>query len=98
MIGAAHPITVLGPLIEESMRLARIRPDREKIVERFMSGQPRIAVVHGSEDHPAAIGSRELVRRVVREVWLAGALPVEVSQAVPSEELARGGPGAHGGQ
>ena len=34
MIGAAHPITILGPLIEESMRLARIRPDRGQILSR----------------------------------------------------------------
>jgi len=95
MIGAALPITILGPLIEESMRHARVRPDREKILGRFMSGQPRIAVIHGSEDHPAAVGSRALVRRLVRHIWLAGALPIEVSQAVPSEELARGRPGAH---
>ena len=95
MIGAAHPITILGPLIEESMRLARIRPDRDKILERFMSGQPRVAVVHGSEDHPAAIGSRVLGGRLVRHLWLAGVLPVEMSLPVPSEELARGRPGAH---
>ena len=95
MIGAAEPITILGPLIEESMRLAGIRADRGEILGRFMSGHPRIAVVHGSEDHPAAIGSREQVRRLVRQLWTAGALPVEVSQAVPSEELARGRPGAH---
>lgn len=95
MIGAAHPITILGPLIEESMRLARVRPDRGKILERFMSGQPRVAVVHGSEDHPAAIGSRVIVRRLIRHLWLAGALPIEMSLAVPSEELAQGRPGAH---
>lgn len=95
MIGAAHPVTILGPLIEESMRLARVRPEREKILERFMTGHPRVAVIHGSEDHPAAIGSRDLVRRLIRHLWAAGALPVEVSQPVPSEELARGRPGAH---
>ena len=95
LISQAHPVTFLGPLIEESLRLARIQPDRDQILERFMAGRPRIAVVHGSGDHPYSVGCRDTVRRFVRQVWADGALPIEVSQAVPCEELSLGLPGSH---
>ncbi len=60
-----------------------------------MAGHPRIAVVHGSGDHPYSVGCRDTVRRFVRQVWVDGALPIEVSQAVPCEELSLGLPGSH---
>jgi dihydroxyacid dehydratase/phosphogluconate dehydratase len=55
-----------------------------------MNGQPRIAVVHGGEDHPPNLGSRETIRRLVRQIWSAGALPFEVSLPAPCEELTYG--------
>ena len=94
VISRALPITILAPLIEETMRLARIQPDREMVFDRFMAGHPRVAVVHGSEDHPPNVGSRDTVRRLVRQLWSDGALPIAVSQAVPCEELAYGLPGS----
>lgn len=93
-ISRALPVTILTPLIEETMRLARIQPDRDMILDRFMAGHPRIAVVHGSEDHPPNIGSRDTLRRLVRQLWTAGALPIEVIQAIPCEELTYGLPGS----
>ena len=55
-----------------------------------MNGQPRIAVVHGGEDHPPNVGSKETIRRVIRQLWANGAIPFEVSQSVPCEELSYG--------
>ena len=97
LLSQARAFTFLCPLVEESLRSSRIRPNREQILDRFMLGQPRIAVVRGSEDHPYSVGSRDIVRRLVRQVWTEGALPIEVSQAVPSEELSVSLSGSHYG-
>lgn len=95
LISQARPYTILDPVIEESLRFASVRPNRNEILERFMSGQPRVAVIHGSEDHPPSIGSRELARRVIQQLWTEGALPIGVSHAIPCEELSHGLPGSH---
>lgn len=55
-----------------------------------MNGQPRIAVVHGSEDHPPNLGARETIRRIIRQIWMNDAIPFEVSQSAPCEELSQG--------
>ena len=95
LICQAQPFTILDPVIEESLRFAGIRPNRESILERFMGGQPRVAVIHGSEDHPPSLGARELARRLIRHLWDENALPIGVSHAVPCEELAHGLPGSN---
>jgi dihydroxyacid dehydratase/phosphogluconate dehydratase len=85
----------MTPVIEEALRLSGVAPNHEQVIERFMNGAPRIAVVRGSEDHPPAIGSKEMARRLVRCIWLNGALPFELTQSFPCEELSRGTDGAH---
>src|SRR5262245_39666535 len=60
-----------------------------------MSGAPRIAIVHGSEDHPPALGSKETVRRLARCIWTNGGIPFEVGQSFPCEELSLGSEGGH---
>jgi dihydroxy-acid dehydratase len=95
LISRPQPVTLVTPIIEESLRSAGIAPPREQIVERFMAGQPRIAIVHGGEDHPPNLGSRETVRRLIRHIWANGALPFEVSQSMPCEELAQGTEAVH---
>src|SRR5262245_27400143 len=76
-------------------RLAGVPPNREQVIERFMSGAPRIAIVHGSEDHPPALGSKETVRRLARCLWTNGGIPFEVGQSFPCEELSLGSEGGH---
>jgi dihydroxyacid dehydratase/phosphogluconate dehydratase len=76
--------------VDETLRIAGIAPTREQILDRFMSGQPRIAIVHGGEDHPPNHGMKETIRRLVRQVWAAGGIPFEVSLPAPCEELAQG--------
>ena len=95
LLSQARAVTYMCPLIEETLRSSRIQPNRENIIDRFVTGQPRIAVVRGSEDHPYSVGCRDIVRRLVRQVWTEGALPIEVSQAVPCEELSLTLPGSH---
>ncbi len=95
LISRAEPVTVITPVIEEALRGAGIHPERDQVLDRFMSASPRIAVVHGGEDHPPNIGSRELVRRFIRGIWANGGLPFEVSQSMPCEELSHGTGGVH---
>jgi len=93
LISRAQPVTVITPLVEETLRAAGMPSNRDRIIELFMTGQPRIAVIHGGEDHPPNIGMKDTIRRLVRCIWANNALPFEVSQNVPCEELARGADG-----
>jgi dihydroxy-acid dehydratase len=95
LISRAQPVTIVTPVVEEALRLAGIDPSRDEILDRFMSAQPRIAVVHGAEDHPPSVGSREIVRRLVRHIWTNGALPFKISLSMPCEKLAQGTEGTH---
>ena len=90
LISRAQPVTIITPVVDETLRLSGISSAREQILDRFMAGQPRIAVVHGGEDHPPNIGSREVIRRIIRQIWANGGIPFEVSQSAPCEELAYG--------
>ena len=80
----------MTPVVDETLRIAGIAPTRDQILDRFMSGQPRIAIVHGGEDHPPNHGMKDTIRRLVRQVWTGGGLPFEVSLPAPCEELAQG--------
>jgi hypothetical protein len=95
LIGRAQPVTIITPIVDETLRLAGVAPLREQIVDRFMNGQPRIAVVHGGEDHPPNVGAKESIRRIIRQIWANGGIPFEVSHSVPCEELSYGTEGMH---
>src|ERR1051326_165116 len=95
LISRAQPVTLVTPVVEEALRHAGIQPDREQVIERFMDGAPRIAVVRGSEDHPPAMGSKDTAKRLVRFIWTNGGLPFDVTQFFPCEELWRSTEAAH---
>src|SRR5262245_6868172 len=90
LISRAQPVTIVVPVVDETLRLAGLPSAREQILDRFMNAQPRIAVVHGGDDHPPNVGSKETIRRTIRQIWLNGGIPFEVSQSAPCEELAYG--------
>ena len=94
LISRAEPVTIISPIVEETLRSAGIVPDRERILELFMGAHPRVAVVHGGDDHPPSLGMKETIKRTVRQLWMNHALPFEIAQDVPCEELARGTDGA----
>ena len=94
LISRAEPVTIISPIVEETLRSAGIAPEREKILTLFMEGHARVAIVHGGDDHPPTLGMKETIRRTVRQLWANGALPFEISQDIPCEELARGTDGA----
>src|SRR5262245_48597922 len=95
LISRAQPVTIVTPVIDETLRRAGISVPREQILERFMNGQPRIAVVHGGDDHPPNVGLKETIRRMIRQLWANGGIPFEVSYSSPCEELAYGTEGMH---
>ncbi|HEY2384737.1 MAG TPA: dihydroxy-acid dehydratase [Terriglobia bacterium] len=90
LISRAQPVTIITPVVDETLRMAGVSAVREQIVDRFMNGQPRIAVVHGGEDHPPNLGARETIRRMIRQIWANGAIPFEASHSSPCEELSYG--------
>jgi dihydroxyacid dehydratase/phosphogluconate dehydratase len=90
LISRAQPVTIITPVVDEALRRAGVPANREQILERFMNGQPRIAVVHGGDDHPPNVGLKETIRRMIRQLWSNGGIPFEVSYSSPCEELAYG--------
>jgi len=90
LISRAQPVTIITPVVDETLRMSGVQATREQILDRFMNGQPRIAVVHGGEDHPPSVGSKETTRRIIRQVWANGGIPFDVSHSAPCEELSYG--------
>src|SRR5262245_31492248 len=90
LISRAQPVTIVVPVVDETLHFAGVPSIREQILDRFMNGQPRIAVVHGGDDHPPNVGSKETIRRTIRQIWANGGIPFEVSHSASCEELAYG--------
>lgn len=90
LISRAQPVTIIIPVVDETLRTAGVPSVREQILDRFMNGQPRIAIVHGGDDHPPNVGSKDTIRRVIRQIWANGAIPFEASHSTPCEELSYG--------
>jgi dihydroxyacid dehydratase/phosphogluconate dehydratase len=90
LISRAQPVTIITPVVDETLRMSGVPALREQILDRFMNGQPRIAVVHGSDDHPPNVGCKETIRRTIRQIWANGGIPFEVSHSAPCEELSFG--------
>src|ERR1044071_2240217 len=90
LISRAQPVTIITPVVDETLRMAGVPVLREQILDRFMNGQPRIAVVHGGDDHPPNVGCKETIRRTIRQIWANGGIPFEVSHSAPCEELSFG--------
>src|SRR5262249_44040442 len=90
LISRAQPVTIITPVVDDTLRRSGVLALREQILDRFMNGQPRIAVVHGGDDHPPNVGLKETIRRMIRQVWANGGIPFEVAHSSPCEELSYG--------
>ena len=75
IITQPEPITLILPFMMEILRSAGIKTTRDEVVKRLMTGRPRIAVVHGGEDHPAQVVDQAFVKKAVRSLWSRDALP-----------------------
>src|SRR5262249_22553446 len=90
LISRPQPVTIITPVVDDTLRRAGVPALREQILDRFMNGQPRIAVVRGGDDHPPSVGLKETVRRMVKQIWANGGIPFEVAHSSPCEELSYG--------
>ena len=75
IIQQAEPITLILPFMMDVLRFAGIKTTRDEVVNRLMTGAPRIAIIHGGADHPAQVIDQEFVRKAVRSLWGRNALP-----------------------
>jgi dihydroxy-acid dehydratase len=75
IIHQAEPITLVLPFMMEILRFAGIKTTRDEVVKRLMTGSPRIAIIHGGQDHPAQVLDQDFVKKAVRSLWTRNALP-----------------------
>ena len=90
VIEQPEPITLFLPILEASLRRAGLKPGRDEMIRRFMSGEPRVVVVAGARDHPAQIDDDDVSRRAVAAIWNQGALPFETSEPAVCDGIAQG--------
>ncbi len=55
-----------------------------------MTGSPRIAIVHGGEDHPAQVLDQSFVKKAVRSLWLRNALPFPMANPGVCDGITQG--------
>ncbi len=90
IIQQAEPITLILPFMMEILRFAGIRTTRDEVVKRLMTGSPRIAVVHGGEDHPAQVRDQDFVKKATRSLWVRNALPFPMADPGVCDGIAEG--------
>jgi len=90
VIEQPEPITLFLPILEASLRRAGLKPGRDEMIRRFMTGEPRVVVVAGARDHPAQIDDDDVSRRAVAAIWGQGALPFETSEPAVCDGIAQG--------
>src|SRR4030043_100940 len=90
IIHQAEPITLILPFMMEILRSVRIKTPRDEIVKRLMTGSPRIAIIHGGEDHPAQVLDERFVKMAVRSLWIRNALPFPMADPGVCDGIAQG--------
>ena len=90
VIEQPEPVTLFLPILEASLRRAGIRPGRDEMIRRFMSGEPRVVIVGGARDHPAQIDDDDVSKRAVAAIWNEGALPFETTEPAVCDGIAQG--------
>jgi dihydroxy-acid dehydratase len=90
IIHQAEPITLILPFMMEILRSVRIKTTRDEIVKRLMTGSPRVAIIHGGEDHPAQVLDERFVKMAVRSLWIRNALPFPMADPGVCDGIAQG--------
>jgi dihydroxyacid dehydratase/phosphogluconate dehydratase len=90
IIHQAEPITLILPFMMEILRFAGIKTSRDEVVKRLMTGSPRIAVIHGGEDHPAQVLDQDFVKKATRSLWVRNALPFPMAVPGVCDGIAEG--------
>ena len=90
IIHQAAPITLILPFMMEILRSVRIKTTRDEVVHRLMTGSPRIAIIHGGEDHPAQVLDGDFVKKAVRSLWMKNGLPFPMASPGVCDGIAQG--------
>ncbi len=90
IIHQAEPVALILPFMIEILRFAGIKTTRDEVVKRLMTGSPRIAIIHGGEDHPAQVLDRDFVNRAIRSLWVRNALPFPMADPGVCDGIAEG--------
>jgi len=90
IIHQAEPITLILPFLMEILRFAGIKTTRDEVVNRLMTGSPRIAIIHGGEDHPAQVLDQDFVKKAVRSLWIRNAVPFPMADPGVCDGIAQG--------
>jgi dihydroxyacid dehydratase/phosphogluconate dehydratase len=84
------PITLILPFMMEVLRNAGIKTSRDEVVSRLMIGSPRIAIIHGGEDHPAQVLDQDFIKKAVRSLWARNGLPFPMANPGVCDGIAQG--------
>ena len=90
IIHQAEPITLILPFMMEILRFAGVKTTRDELVKRLMTGRPRVAIIHGGEDHPAQVLDERFVKMAVRSLWIRNALPFPMADPGVCDGIAQG--------
>ncbi|MDO8137188.1 MAG: dihydroxy-acid dehydratase [Candidatus Brocadiales bacterium] len=90
IISQPEPITLLLPVIENTLTSAGIKHTREGIISRFMGGCPRVAILCGSRDHPAHLYDETISQEAVRYLWQKGTIPFVMIRPGVCDGIAQG--------
>jgi dihydroxyacid dehydratase/phosphogluconate dehydratase len=74
----------------EILRSSGIKATRDEVVTRLMTGSPRIAIIHGGEDHPAQVLDQDFVKKAVRSLWVGNAIPFPMASPGVCDGIAQG--------
>ena len=88
---ANEPITVAG-LLDRAEQILGIEPlghNQGEIYDRLEANAPRIAVIGGSQDHPAHILDLETALRAATRIWQQGGVPFLFSVPVMCDGTAQ---------
>ena len=90
IITQSEPITLILPIMMEILHSVGIKTTRDEVVTRLMTGSPRIAIVHGGEDHPAQVLDQGFVKKAVQSLWIRNALPFPMADPGICDAIAEG--------
>ena len=90
IIHQPEPITLILPFMMEILQGTGIKTSRDEVIRRLMTGSPRIAIIHGGEDHPAQVLDQRFVKKAVQSLWNRNALPFPTANPAICDGIAQG--------
>jgi len=90
LITQPEPITLVLPVIEQTLKIANIRVSRDEIVKRFFKKLPRVLIVTGAVDHPAQIYDYQIAKALIKKLWKNNTIPFITSIPAICDGIAQG--------